>query len=59
MSFGKALYRVINFILVAPPKLGPTFLKKLPSVAFLVPKSTPEEDQLVVFHLSIPMGYVE
>ena len=58
-----------------PPKLGPTFLKKvdlsdaymriwvrledIPSVAFLVPKATPEEDQLVGFHLSITMGYVE
>ena len=26
---------------------------------FLVPKATPEEDKLVWFHLSIPMGYVE
>ena len=75
MRFGKALYRVINCILAAPPKLGPTFLnkvdladaymliwvrlKEIPSVSFLVPKATPEEDQLVGFHLSIPMGYVE
>ena len=75
ICFGKSLYRVIDFILAAPPKLGPTFLKKvdlsddymriwfrleyIPSVAFLVPKATPEEDQLVGFHLSIPMGYVE
>ena len=74
MRFGKALYRVIDFILKAPPKLGPTFLNKvdladaymriwvrledIPSVAFLVPKATPEEDQLVGFYLSIPMGYV-
>ena len=28
-------------------------------MALLVPKSTPEEDQLVGFHLSIPIGYVE
>ena len=56
-------------------KLGPTFLNKfdladaytriwvqledIPSVAFLVPKATPNEEQLVVFHLSIPTGYVE
>ena len=75
MRFGKSLYRVINCILNAPPKLGPTFLKKvdlanaymriwvrledIPSVAFLVPKDTPNEEQLVGFHLSIPMGYVE
>ena len=28
-------------------------------VEFLVPKATPGEEQLVGFHLSIPMGYVE
>ena len=28
-------------------------------MAFLIPKATPEEDQLVRFHLSIPMRYVE
>ena len=75
MRFGKALYRVIDCILRAPPELGSTFLNKgdladaymriwvrledIPSVAFLVPKATPEEDQLVGFHLTIPMGYVE
>ena len=57
MRFVKDLYRVIDCILAAPPKLGPTFLKKvdladaymriwvrledIPSVAFLMPKSTP------------------
>ena len=75
MHFGKALYRFIDCILAAPPNLGPNFLNKvdladayiliwvlledIPSVAFLVPKATPEQDQLVGFHLSIPMGYVE
>ena len=75
MSFVKSLHRFIDFILVAPPKLGPTFLNKvdladaymriwvrledIPSVAFFVPKVTPEEDQLVGFHLSILMGHVE
>ena len=34
-------------------------LEDIPSVAFLVPKATPNEEQLVGFHLSIPMGYVE
>ena len=34
-------------------------LEDILSVAFLVPKATPEEDQLVGFHLSIPLGYVE
>ena len=75
MRFGKALYRVIYCILRAPPDLGSTFLNKvdladaymriwvrledIPSVASLVPKSTPEEEQLVGFHLSIPTVYVE
>ena len=58
MRFGKALYRVIDYVIAAPPKIGSTFLKKvdladaymciwvrlkdIPSVAFLVPKSTPD-----------------
>ena len=73
MHFGKCLYRVIECVLAATPKLGPTFLNKMdivdaymriwvclkdiPSVALLVPKSTPEEYQLFGFHISIPMGY--
>ena len=75
MRFGKALYRVIDCILTAPHKLGLTFLNKvdlanahmriwvqledIPSVELLVPKATPDEEHLVGFHLSIPMGYVE
>ena len=75
MRFGKALYGVIDCILAASPKLGPAFLNKvdladaymriwvcledIPLVAFLVPKSKPDEEQLVGFHLSIPIGYVE
>ena len=74
MQFGKALYRFIDCILNAPPKLGPKFFNKIdlahaymriwvrlediPSVAFLVPKATPDEEQIVGFHLSIPMRYV-
>ena len=34
-------------------------LEEIPSVAFLVPKATLEEDKLVGFHLSIPMGYIK
>ena len=34
-------------------------LEDIPLVAFLVPKATLEEYQLVGFHLSIPTGYVE
>ena len=74
MGFIKALYRVIHCILAAPPKIGTTFLNKvdiadaymriwvrledIPLVAFLVPKATPEDNQLVGFHLSITKGYV-
>ena len=35
------------------------FLEDIISLVFLVPKATPEEEQLVGFHLSIPMRYVE
>ena len=67
MSFGKSPYRVIKCILAATPKLFPAFLNKvdledaymriwvrledIPLVAFLVPKYTPDEEQLVGFHL--------
>ena len=34
-------------------------LNDIPSVAYLVPKDTDSETQLVGFHLSIPMGCVE
>ena len=67
MSFSKALYCLVDCILVAGPKLGPTFLNKMdiagaymliwvrlkniPSVAFLVPKSSPEEEHFILFHL--------
>ena len=30
-----------------------------PSVAFLIPRKKPTDEQLVVFHLAIPMGYVD
>ena len=29
------------------------------SVAFLIPKKNPSDTQLVGFHLSLPMGYVD
>ena len=67
MRFGKALYKVIDCIITAPPKIGPDFLSKvdlayaymriwvrledIPLVEFLVPKATLDEEQLVGFHL--------
>ena len=34
-------------------------MEDVPSVAFLTPKKTPSNTQLVGFHLSLPMGYIE
>ena len=34
-------------------------LEDIPSVAFLVPKATPDEEQLVGFNFLISMAYVE
>ena len=75
MWFGNPLYRLIYCIIAAPPDLGPAFLntvdladvymgiwirlEDIPSVAFLVPKATPEEYQLVGVHLSMSKRYVE
>ena len=33
-------------------------LEYTPSVAFLVPQKKPTDNQLVGFHLSLPMGYM-
>ena len=34
-------------------------MEDVPSVAFLVPKKNPSNTQLVVFHISLSMGYVD
>ena len=34
-------------------------MKDFPSVAFIIPKKNPRDQQLVGFHLSLPMGYVD
>ena len=33
-------------------------MEYFPSVTFLIPKKTPSNTQLVVFHLSLPMRYI-
>ena len=33
-------------------------MEGIPSVAFLIPKKTPRDTQLVGFHISLPMGYI-
>ena len=74
MRFGGALLRILKQILTADPCLGPVYLSKVdledaymrlwvrmeyvPSVTFLIPKNTPRDTQMVGFHLSLTMGYI-
>ena len=74
-AFGRALCHLIDCILSADPVLGPTFMRKsdladtymsiwvqltdVLAVAFLVPKEMDSGPQLVGFHLSVPMGFIE
>ena len=74
MCFGGALLHILKQVLTADPHLGPVYLSKVEladdymsfgvsvedvlSVAFLAPKNTPSNTQLVVFHISLPMGYI-
>ena len=75
MRFGGALLRILKQVLTADPHLETVYLSKVvlseaymrfwvrmedvPSVTFLIPKKTPSNTQLVVFHLSFPMGYID
>ena len=34
-------------------------MEDVPFVAFFIPKENPSNTQLAVFHLSLPMGYVD
>ena len=34
-------------------------MEDVPSTAFLIPKKTPSNTQLVGFHISAPMGYID
>ena len=74
MRFGGALLRILKQVLTSDPRLRPVYLIKVDladaymmlwmrmedvlSVAFLVPKKTPNNTQLVRFQLSLPMGYI-
>ena len=74
MRFRGYLHHLLDCILSGEPGLGPTLIRKvnladaymliwgrledITSVAFLTPKETDSKQQLVVFHLLIPMGYV-
>ena len=75
MRFGGALLRILKQVLAADPRLGPVYLSKLdladaymrlwvrmedvPSTAFFIPNKTPSNTQLVGFHISVPMGYID
>ena len=75
MDFGNTLHNTPLFILNANPSLGIIYPSKVDlynghmriwvlmgdvsSVDFLIPKKCPTITQLVGFHLSLPMGYVE
>ena len=75
MRFVWGLHRLLDCILSENPKMVPTYLLKfdmsemcmhiwawtedVPSVALLIPEAVVEEEQLVGFHLSIPMVYME
>ena len=68
------LLRILKKVLTAGLPLGPVYFIKadladayiclwvrmddVPSVAFLIPKKTPSDTQLVGFHHSVPMGYI-
>ena len=73
--FWGALQSILKQVLNYNPRLGLVYLSKVdladaymsfwvrmedvPSVTCLIPKKTPSNTQLVVFHLSFPMGYID
>ena len=74
MRFGGALLHILKQVLTADLRLGPVYLSKVelaydymrlwvsmedfPSAALLIPKKSPSNTQLVGFHISLPMGYI-
>ena len=75
MRFGGTLRRIIRRVLLANPRLGPVYLGKVdlanaymriwvrledtPSVGFPIPRKIPTDKNLVGFHVSLLMGYVD
>ena len=75
MHFTRGLHRVLYCILVVDPVLGPVYLCKanlldaymriwyrpedIPAVGFLVPREDIHTEQLIRFHLSLLMSYIE
>ena len=74
MYFGGVLLHILNQVLTDYSRLGTVYLSKVdladaymrlwvrmedvPSTAFLIPKKTPSNTQLVGFHISVPMRYI-
>ena len=75
LQLGHAFHRIVRTIVTADPTLGPVFISKtdladaymrvwvdivdIPKLAFAIPPLPGDPDQLIGFHLSLPMGYVE
>ena len=75
MRFRGALQRILKQVLTANQRLGPVYLSMVdfvdaymrlwvrmedaPSVPFLVLNKNPRDTQLVGYHISLPMGYVD
>ena len=75
MRFRGALQRILKQVLAADPRLGPVYLSKVDladaymrfwvrmedvqSVAFLILKKNTSNIQLVVFHILLPIGYID
>ena len=73
MQFGRTFFRLLSKILHANPVLGPTHVSKIdladgymrvplstpamPQLAFLVPPHPTDDEQIIGFHLSLPMGF--
>ena len=72
MQLGRALPRILRRIAHADPKLGPVYMAKtdlsdaymrvwinipdVPKLAFAIPPAPGDEEPLIGFHLSCPMG---
>ena len=75
MRFGCILHHIIRCALIVDPHLGPFYFGKVDlddayiriwvgvedtdSVAFLLPKKRPEDNQLVGFQFPLPMVFVD
>ena len=75
IRFGNVLLCILKQVLTADSCIGTVYLSKVdladaymrlwvrmedvPSAAFFIPNKTPSNTQLVGFHISVPMGYID